>query len=60
MAKCDVCGKTPQFGHAVSHSNRKTNRRWNANIQRVSRYSATGRKTQLWMCTRCVRTQAKA
>ncbi|HEV7711116.1 MAG TPA: L28 family ribosomal protein, partial [Asanoa sp.] len=26
---CDVCGKRPGFGHNVSHSHRRTNRRWN-------------------------------
>ena len=35
MAKCDVCGKTPQFGHNVSHSNRRTKRQFKPNIQRV-------------------------
>jgi large subunit ribosomal protein L28 len=34
-AKCDVCGKGPGFGHQVSHSNVKTKRRFNPNIQRV-------------------------
>ncbi|MFH1003235.1 MAG: bL28 family ribosomal protein, partial [Chloroflexota bacterium] len=24
--KCDLCGKSPQFGHNVSHSKRHTNR----------------------------------
>ena len=59
MAKCDICGKGPQFGHNVSHSNLKTNRRWDVNAQRVSVYSPTGRKKKVWMCTRCVRNQAK-
>ncbi|MQY73348.1 MAG: 50S ribosomal protein L28, partial [Dehalococcoidia bacterium] len=26
--KCDICGKSPQFGHNVSHSKRHTKRRW--------------------------------
>ena len=34
-AKCDICGKGPGFGHKVSHSNIKTKRRFNPNIQRV-------------------------
>ena len=34
-AVCDVCGKHPSFGMAVSHSHRRTKRRWNPNIQRV-------------------------
>ncbi|GLY02693.1 MULTISPECIES: 50S ribosomal protein L28 [Actinoplanes] len=31
---CDVTGKSPGFGNAVSHSHRRTRRRWNPNIQR--------------------------
>ena len=34
-ANCDVCGKGPSFGHNISHSHRRTKRRWNPNIQRV-------------------------
>ena len=32
---CDVCGKGPGFGMSVSHSHRRTHRRWNPNVQRV-------------------------
>ena len=32
---CDVCGKKPIFGMRLSHSHRRTKRRWNPNIQRV-------------------------
>ena len=35
-AVCDVCGKGPGFGHNVPWSKKKTNRRWNPNIQRVN------------------------
>jgi large subunit ribosomal protein L28 len=31
---CDVTGKQPGFGHHVSHSHRRTRRRWNPNVQR--------------------------
>ena len=34
-AKCDVCGKGPGFGHNISHSHRRTKRRWNPNVQSV-------------------------
>ena len=33
--KCEVCGKGQTSGNAVSHSNRHTRRKWNANIQTV-------------------------
>ena len=32
MAKCSICGKSAHFGHNVSHSNRKTNAVWKANV----------------------------
>ncbi len=31
---CDVTGKVPGFGNTVSHSHRRTRRRWDPNIQR--------------------------
>ncbi|HIC88975.1 MAG TPA: 50S ribosomal protein L28, partial [Anaerolineae bacterium] len=31
MAKCEICGKGPQFGHNVSHSMRHTKRKWRPN-----------------------------
>ncbi|MCD6288950.1 MAG: 50S ribosomal protein L28, partial [Anaerolineae bacterium] len=36
MAKCARCGKSLQFGHNVSHSKRRTNRKWKPNIQRTT------------------------
>lgn len=30
---CQVTGKKPSFGKNVSHSHRRTNRRWDPNIQ---------------------------
>ena len=34
-AVCDICGKGPGFGKSVSHSHRRTSRRWDPNIQSV-------------------------
>lgn len=53
-ATCDVCAKGPSFGHNVSHSNRKTNRRWNPNIQRV-RVVENGTPKRLNVCTSCLK-----
>lgn len=36
-AHCQVTGRKPGFGKAVSHSHRRTSRRWNPNIQ-IHRY----------------------
>jgi ribosomal protein L28 len=30
--KCSISGKGPQFGNNVSHSHRKTRKKWSANI----------------------------
>ncbi|MBA7646503.1 50S ribosomal protein L28 [subsurface metagenome] len=57
--KCDLCGKSPQFGHNVSHSKRRTNRHWLPNIHPVT-IVRNGRKTRLNLCTRCLRSQHKA
>ena len=59
MAKiCDNCGKTPQTGHHVSHSNIKTKRRFNPNLQKVRHQGANGRECTLTLCTRCIRSGA--
>ncbi|WP_373306065.1 50S ribosomal protein L28 [Lentzea cavernae] len=31
---CQLTGRKPGFGNQVSHSQRKTRRRWNPNVQR--------------------------
>jgi large subunit ribosomal protein L28 len=31
---CQVTGRKPSFGNNVSHSQRKTRRRWNPNVQK--------------------------
>ena len=33
-ANCDVCGKGPGFGHSISHSHRRTKRRFDPNVQK--------------------------
>lgn len=43
-----------QSGHNVSHSNRKTNRIWAPNVQRV-RVVVDGQAKRLNVCTRCLR-----
>jgi large subunit ribosomal protein L28 len=56
--KCDLCGKSPQFGHNVSHSKRHTNRRWIPNIHPAT-IIVDGQPKRLNLCTRCLRTQHK-
>ena len=57
---CQLTGKKPQSGHNVSHSNRKTNRRFLPNLQKMSLASATlGRDVSLKISTRALRTVVK-
>ncbi len=51
--QCAVCGKKPQFGHNVSHSNNITLRRWNPNLQSV-RALVNGVPQRLRVCTSCI------
>ena len=57
-SRCDVCRRTSQYGHSVSHSNRKTNRRFLVNIQR-RRLVIDGTPRNVNVCTRCLRTMLK-
>ena len=51
---CDLCGKGPGFGNNVSHSHRRTRRRWNPNVQRV-RAMVGGTRKRLYVCTSCIK-----
>ncbi len=53
-AVCEVCGKHPSFGMNISHSHRRTKRRWNPNIQRV-RALVNGSPRRLHVCTSCIK-----
>ena len=53
-AVCDVCGKRPGFGHNVPWSKKKTNRRWDPNIQRV-RATVAGSPKRLNVCASCLK-----
>jgi len=53
-AVCDICGKGPGFGNNVSHSHRRTRRRFNPNIQRVRAVVGATPK-RLNVCTGCLK-----
>lgn len=53
-ANCDVCGKGPGFGNSISHSHRRTKRRWNPNIQSV-RTVTNGTPQRVNACTSCIK-----
>ena len=51
---CELCNKKPSFGMSVSHSHRRTRRRWNPNIQRV-RAVVNGSTKRIDVCTGCLK-----
>ena len=53
--RCQLTGRRPGFGKNVSHSHRRTNRRFDPNIQR-RRYRYAGRTVRLTLCTDAIRT----
>ena len=57
-ARCDVCMRRPQYGHNVSHSTRRTNRRFKVNVQH-RRVVLDGRARNVYICTRCLRNMVK-
>ena len=57
--KCSHCGKTTTFGHNRSFSLRATNRKFSANLQKVSLLE-NGHMVKKVLCTKCIRTAAKS
>jgi large subunit ribosomal protein L28 len=56
-AVCQVTGRKPGFGKQVSHSHRRTSRRWNPNIQRRRYYvPSEGRWITLTLSVKGIRT----
>lgn len=51
---CSVCGKAKLSGNKVSHSNRKTPRLYNANVQKV-RVVNDGVVASQYVCARCLK-----
>lgn len=57
-ARCDICGRKPQYGNRVSHSNRHTKRKFSLNLQH-RHMVLNGRPQTVKACTRCLRTMVK-
>ncbi len=51
---CEICGKGPQVGMNVSHSHRRTKRRWLPNLQRVKAMRGKTPVT-LRVCAKCLK-----
>lgn len=56
---CDICGKKPGFGKNVSHSHKKTPRRWNPNIQTAT-ILVEGKQKRVRICAKCLNKQTAA
>jgi large subunit ribosomal protein L28 len=55
--RCQLTGREPGFGNAVSHSHRRTRRRWDPNIQQKRYWLASeGRHVRLRLSTDGIRT----
>lgn len=55
--RCDVTGAEPSFGNAVSHSHRRTRRRWNPNLQTHRYWVASERRwVRLTLTAKALRT----
>ena len=54
---CSVCGKGKLSGNLVSHSNRKTPRSYNANVQKV-KVVKDGVVTKQYVCARCLKSNS--
>jgi large subunit ribosomal protein L28 len=56
---CQICGKGVGYGHNVSHSKRRTNRRWMPNIQKTT-ITIDNVQRSVRICTRCLRSLQKS
>ncbi|NLK74082.1 MAG: 50S ribosomal protein L28 [Clostridiales bacterium] len=56
MAKCAICDKGAHFGKAVSHSNRRSNKIWKANVKSV-KVKVNGAAKKMYVCTSCLRSE---
>ncbi|WP_146339871.1 MULTISPECIES: 50S ribosomal protein L28 [Nesterenkonia] len=56
-ARCQVTGVVPQFGNQISHSHRRTKRRFDPNIQKKTYWvPSLGRKVTLNISTKGIKT----
>jgi large subunit ribosomal protein L28 len=58
MAKCDLTGKSKQYGHNVSFSLRRTKRVFKPNIQKKT-VEINGQKMKMNLSTQAIRTLKK-
>lgn len=55
--KCELSGKGPLFGNAVSHSHKKTRKKWSPNVMTKKFYDdVTGEWVTLKVCSSIIKT----
>ena len=59
MAKCQQCGKGPQYGNNRPWSKKATRRRWQVNVQKVN-VLENGNMVSKRLCSSCLRTLSKS
>ncbi|MEW6188758.1 MAG: 50S ribosomal protein L28 [Actinomycetota bacterium] len=52
--RCEICGKGPSFGYRISHSHRKTPRRWSPSLRKI-RAIVDGSPRKINVCTKCLK-----
>lgn len=52
--RCFICLKKPSTGNSVSHSHRKTKRKWLPNLQKVRIIIANKARSE-YICTKCLK-----
>lgn len=50
---CKICDRGPQMGYQLSHSHRRTKRRWSINLQK-RRFMLEGKMVRGYVCTKCL------
>ena len=55
---CEICGKSKMAGNKVSHSNRKSNRHYEANLQ-TTVLTVDGKEKRVKACAKCIKTLNK-
>lgn len=56
--KCELCNKIPLSGNIVSHSHKKTRRRWLPNLQKT-KIMKNGKLVSVKICASCLKSQLK-
>ena len=53
-SRCAICNKEVIFGSSITHSNKKNNRAFKPNIQKI-RVRINGSVKKIKVCTRCMK-----